>query len=170
MMARRARTAWVSFWSLLDSENVRLFVWPYYMSLLTWGIYAAVWAQGITIVEPEMGHTVYVAWVWAHITGTLSVMIGLLLREGGKTLAEMTTFMLFRDWVGLWMQLGGHFCMGLVLIAYEVSGVRGAYFGQGVYSLFLVPPYIIGCTFLCLQTGRKLWRAEALNRRIEAGK
>lgn len=170
MMAQAARDFWDGFWSLLDSENVRLFVWPYYMSLLMWGLYAAFWAQGISIVEPEMGHTAYVAWVWAHILGTLSVMIGLLLREGGKTLAEMTTLMLFRDWMGLWLQLGGHVCMGLVLIAYEFSGIRGAYFGQGVYSLFLVPPYIIGCVFLTMQTGRKLWRAEALHRRIEAAK
>jgi len=154
------------FWTLLDSENVRLFVWPYYIALLAWGIYAAAWADAISIVEPEMGHVAYVAWVWAHIVGTLSVMSGLLLREGGKTLAEMTTVALFRDWMGLWLQLGGHFCMGLVLSLYEVAGFRGAYFGQGVYSLALVPPFIIGCTFLCLQAGRKLVRAEMLNRRL----
>ncbi|GAA2436236.1 hypothetical protein [Mycolicibacterium llatzerense] len=154
------------FWTLLDSENVRLFVWPYYLSLLAWGIYAAAWADAITIVEPEMGHITYVAWIWAHLIGTVSVMTGLVLREGGKTLNEMTAVSLFRDWMGLWLQLGGHVCMGLVLILYETSGIRGAYFGQGVYSLFLVPPYIIGCTFLSLQTGRKLWRAETLNRRL----
>jgi hypothetical protein len=167
MMARRA---WSSFWALLDSENVRLFVWPYYMALLLWGLYAAFWAQGISIVEPEMGHTVYVAWVWAHILGCSSVILGLIMREGGKTLAEMSTAMLFRDWMGLWLQLGGHACMCLVLIAYESSGIKGAYFGQGVYSLFLVPPFIIGCTFLTLQTVRKLLRAEALHRRIEDAK
>ena len=154
------------FWTLLDSENVRLFVWPYYLFLLAWGIYAAVWADVIGIVEPEMGHVAYVSWVWAHIVGTLSVMAGLLLREGGKTLAEMNTVALFRDWMGLWLQLGGHFCMCMVLVLYEVSGIRGSYFGQAIYSQFLVPPFIIGCTFLCLQTGRKLYRAEMLNRRL----
>lgn len=152
------------FWELLDSETVRLFVWPFYMGLLAWGIYATFWAQPIAIVESVLGHTFYNLWVWTCVAGTLSVMIGLTLRHGGKSVAEMTTPMLLSDYIGLWMQLGGHICMGLVLLAFEVSAIQGAYFGQAVFSVFVIAPYTMGCGFLALQTARKLWHGEHLHR------
>lgn len=160
----RVQSAWTRFWELLDSETVRLFVWPYYIELLVWGVYATVVAQPISIVEPVMGHAFYNFWVWTQIPATLFVLLGLTMRHGGKPVAEMGPVLLFRDWLGLWLQLGGHVCMGLMLAAYEYSGIRGAYWGQGAFSLFLVPAYVLGCLFLALQTGRKLWHGEQLHR------
>lgn len=153
------------FWELLDSETVRLFVWPFYMGLLSWGIYATFWAQPIAFVEDVMGHAFYNLWVWTCIAGTLSVMLGLALRHGGKSVLQMTAPMLMSDYIGLWMQLGGHTCMGFVLLAFETSAVKGAYFGQSVFSVFVIAPYVLGCFFLALQTARKLWHGERLHRK-----
>lgn len=153
------------FWHILDSESVRLFVWPYYLALLAWAVYAAAWAQPIAFVEAVMGHTFWNLWVWIQIPGTLSVMIGLGLRHGGKPVAQMSAPALFSDYLGLWMQLGGHLCMGFVLAAYEIAAVQGAYWGQATFSIFVVAPFVLGCIFLALGTGRKLWYAEHLYRR-----
>lgn len=115
-------------------------------------------------VEDVMGHTFYNLWVWTCVAGTLTVMIGLVLRHGGKSIAQMTDPMLLSDYVGLWMQVGGHVCMGLVLFAYEVSAIQGAYFGQAVFSVFVIAPYVLGCQFLAIQCLRKLWHGEKLHR------
>jgi hypothetical protein len=154
------------FWYLLDSESVRLFVWPYYFFLLLWGIYASIWAQPISIVEPALGHWFYNFWVWMQIPGTLSVMIGLVLRHGGKSVFEMTSPALFRDYLGLWMQFGGHSCMGFILAAYEIAAIRTAYWGQAVFSIFAIAPFVLGCAFLALQTARKLVVAEGFHRTV----
>jgi hypothetical protein len=156
------------FWELLDSESVRLFVWPYYLALLAWGLYAAFFAQPISLIEPTMGHLFYRIWCWVQIPGTLFVLVGLVLRHGGKPIAQMGPVLLFRDYLGLWMQMGGHACMGLVLLAFEVAAVKGAYWGQATFSVFAIAPYVLGCVFLTIQTGRKLWLGEKLHRRREA--
>lgn len=159
-----ARSTGKAFTKMLDSENVRLFVWPYYISLLAWGVYATIWAWPINVVEPVMGRTAYLIWVWMFIPGTLFVMIGLVLRHGGKPIAEMGPVLLFSDYLGLWMQLGGHACMGLLLFAYEVSIVKGGFWGQPLFSFFAIAPYVLGCVFLTAQTGRKLRYGVLLHR------
>lgn len=151
------------FWELIDSETVRLFVWPFYFGLLCWGIYGTFFAAPIQFVYPVMGETLYNVWVWIHIPGTLAVLVGLILRHGGTPLAQMTTPMLFRDYMGLWMQLGGHVCMFFALLTYELSAIRGAYWGFAAFSIFALAPYVLGCLFLAIQTGRKLWRGETLH-------
>jgi hypothetical protein len=149
---------------LLDSETVRLFVWPYYVALLIWGVYGTFFAAPSVLVEPVMGHLAYNLWIWMNIGGTSFVLIGLILRHGGKPIAEMNTPQLFTDYLGLWMQFGGHVCMGLVLFTYEYAGIVGAYWGQAAFTLFIIPPYVGGCMLLSLQTARKLWHAEKLHR------
>lgn len=152
------------FWELLDSETVRLFVWPYYLALLAWGIYATIFAQPISVIEPVMGHAFYNLWVWLQIPGTLFVLVGLVMRHGGKPLHEMGPVLLFSDYLGLWMQTGGHACMGLLLLAYEVAIVRGGFWGQPLFSFFAIAPFVLGCMFLALQTGRKLRHGALLAR------
>lgn len=152
------------FWQLLDSETVRLFVWPFYFGLFCWGVYGSVWAQPLALVEDTMGHVFYDLWVWTCLAGTLTVLTGLAMRHGGKSITEMTGPMLLSDYIGLWMQVGGHICMGLVLFAFEVAAIDGSYFGEAVFSVFAIAPYTLGCAFLALQTLRKLWHGEKLHR------
>jgi hypothetical protein len=154
------------FWELLDSETVRLFVWPFYAGLLAWGIYAAFWAEPPTLIQETMGGTIYVVWNTCTIIGTLAVMAGLVLRHGGAPIGQITNPQAERDYLGLILQTGGHATMFLVLLAYEVAGVTGAYWGQGAFSLFAIGPYVIGCLFLALQTFRKLVLIEKVHRRV----
>lgn len=160
---RTVRQVRTTFDSMLDSETVRLFVWPFYLGLLAWGVYASIWAWPLSIVEAVMGRSLYLAWLWMHIPGTLFVMIGLALRHGGKPLDEMGPILLFSDYLGLYMQRGGHICMGLLLFMYEVSVVKGGYWGQPLYSFFVIAPYVLGCGFLALQTHRKIKRGKLLH-------
>lgn len=153
------------FWRQLDSESVRLFVWPFYFGLLCWGIYATIWAWPLSVVEPVMGHSVYLVWLWLHIPGTLFVMVGLILRHGGKPIDEMGPILLFGDYLGLHMQRGGHICMCLLLFMYEASIVAGSFWGQPLYSFFAIAPYVAGCAFLALQTHRKIRHGERSHRR-----
>lgn len=146
---------WAKFWVLMDSESVLPFVWIYYIALLLWGIYATIWAQPINVVDQIMGHTVYNAWVWIQIPATLSVMTGLALRQDKAVAHEMSDRQLFRDYMGLWMQVGGHSCMFFVLLTFEIAAVAGGHWGDGAFSIFAIAPYVLGCLFLMLQTGRK---------------
>jgi hypothetical protein len=112
-----------------------------------------------------MGQTTYNAWVWMPIPATLSAMAGLALRHGGSALDEMSTPLLFRDWMGLFMQCAGHAAMFPVLLVFEITGVAGSYWGQPVISVFLISSYTIGVALLALQCGRKIWRGRQLGRR-----
>lgn len=155
------------FWVLLDSETVRLFVWPFYLALQAWAIYGIFFAAPIEFVQAVMGAFAYDLWLWMCLAGTSSVLTGLALRRGGTPVAQMSWPMLYRDYLGLWMQLGGHLCMFLVLAVYEVSAIRGAHWGQAAFSIFALAPYVLGCLFLALQTARKLWHGERLHRAID---
>jgi hypothetical protein len=151
------------FLEMVDSETVRLFLWPFYFALLCWGVYASFFAAPIQFVYPVMGRVLYDVWVWIFIPASLFVMIGLAIRHGGKSLAEMTTPMLFTDYVGLWMQLGGHVSVFFAATAFEVSAIKAAPWGLAAFPIFLLAPYVPGCLFLAVQTGRKLWQGEALH-------
>jgi hypothetical protein len=142
------------FVGMLDSETVKLFVWPYYLTLFAWGIYGSFFAAPPTIVLPAMGRIVYNLWVWQHMTGTSLVMIGLLWPN---------------KYIGLWLQLGGNFTMFLVLLAYEVSGIYESWWGQGTYSLFAIAPYVLGCLFLAMTCVRKLYLVRKTQKQIEEG-
>jgi hypothetical protein len=53
-----------------------------------------------------------------------------------------------------------------VLFAFEFSGIYGAYWGLAAFSLFIIPPYVLGCVTLTLQAARKVWRIEMLQREL----
>lgn len=157
-MSDRIRSAWARFWDLLDSDSVRPFIPAYYFPLFLWGIYGTFVAHPIALIVDQMGPLVYNVWLWLQIPATVVAMAGLALRHGGSSLAEMSNPLLFRDWLGLWMQFGGHACMHLVLLTFVITGVAGAYWGQPVFSVFAISSYVVGTAVLALQCARKLWR------------
>lgn len=148
----RAFLTW--FWKQIDEEKVEMFVWGYYITLLTWGILAAFFVAPIRVVQNIMGHELYYAWVWMNIIGTLCVMTGLLL-PGPKG-----------HYLGLWLRLGGNACMGLVLFAFEYSGLKTLPLPRDdslmIFILLAMAPYVLGCVFLALQASRQLWLIEKL--------
>jgi hypothetical protein len=161
-MPEPVRKALARFWELIDSESVRAFVWPYYLAFLTWGIYGTFFAAPVTIVYPVMGPLMYNLWIWSCIAGPAAVMLGLMLgpiiglaghREEGV-------------YAGLLMQVFGNAGVALVLFAFEFSGIYGAYWGLAAFSLFIIPPYVLGCVTLTLQAARKVWRIEMLQREL----
>lgn len=161
-MPDTVRRALVRFWALIDSESVRAFVVPYYLAFLTWGIYGSFFAAPITIVEPVMGHWVYDLWIWSCIAGPAAVMLGLAMGPVAGRLGRRED----AAYAGLWTQALGNAGVGLVLLAFEFSGIVGAYWGQAAFSLFIIPPYILGCFTLTLQALRKLWRIEVVQREL----
>src|SRR2546425_1174632 len=80
--------------------------------------------------------------------GTLFVLIGWMLRPDRKTASRMGPVMRLSRYRGMWMQVGGHACMGLVLLAFEVAAIKGPYWGQATFSVFVIAPYVLGCVFL----------------------
>lgn len=156
------------FLKLLDSETVRLFVWPFYLVLLAFGVFAEVYLNKDNALSVAMGPSHYNLWVWTQITATLAVMIGLAMRHGGKPVAEMSDRLLWVDWMGLFMQLGGHICMFWVLLDFEIYTGGTIDWRSDViriYAVFALAAYVLGCLFLAAQVGRKIWHGEKLHRR-----
>lgn len=173
MSSRKGRVgiARKKFWALLDSESVRLFVWPYYLALLGYGFWAVCHKWPYNVVEPVMGPEIYHAWASMHIPGTLFVLIGLLIRYHRYSISKMGKFLLFLDYLGLHMQRGGHACMAIILGMFETSMIIG--YTNGIiiqtYVMFLVAPYVLGCVFLTAQVHRKIVLGERLHKRINGG-
>lgn len=150
--------------TMIDGDSVRPFIWLFYIPLMAWGFYATLVAADLQMLGSTLGPVIYSIWEFAPIPGTLSVMIGLVLRHGGSALTEISRPLLYRDWLGLWMQFGGHSSMCLVLVAYEVSTISEASWGQPVISTFALSSYALGTALLALQCLRKIIRAEQLSR------
>lgn len=150
-LARRVRAA---LWKAILTEQVRPFVWLYYIALCVWGIYGTFFAAPATYVLPVMGQLVYDAWVWLQIVATLIVMCGLTLEDTAKSIR------LIRH--GVHLQTGGHACMFWVLLAYEVSAINATVWGEGTYSIFVISPYVVGCLLLTLQGIVKIVTAEQI--------
>lgn len=136
-----------AFWSTVFTDKVRPFVWVYYAALLIWGIYGTFFSAPATYVQPVMGHVVYSLWVWLHIAGTLIVISGLWLEGRTNTDGADTPL----EKVAVQLQTGGHACMFFVLFGYEVSAITATAFGEGVYSIFVIAPYVLGCLMLTVQ-------------------
>lgn len=158
------------FGRILDKNRVSpLWIVVYYIPLLAWGIFAAVWPEPISVVAPVMGQAFFVAWCWAHIPGTAIAMLGVGLRDNGNTPPELLSDAeLSRDFLGLAMQAFGHAAMCLVLLAYEYSVVVSALAGTSgraaEYSGFALSAFVAGTAFLSMQAVRDAWKGEQLNR------
>lgn len=137
-----------AFWSTVFTDKVRPFVWVYYAALFIWGVYGTFFSAPVTYVQPVMGHMVYNLWVWLHVLGTSVVMAGLYV-EGRTHTDDAHDTPLER--VAIQIQTGGHACMFFVLLGYEVSAIAETAFGEGVYGIFVIAPYVAGCILLTVQ-------------------
>jgi hypothetical protein len=133
-------TTRVGFVKMLDTENVKLYVWPYYLTLWAFGFCSIISTVPLTYVWPVMGDWFYQAWIAMMIVGTTLVMVGLLWRN---------------KYTGLLLQRGGNASMALVLAAYEVAAFD--IWGPAAFSFFAIAPYVLGCCFLTMTCVRKLW-------------
>lgn len=140
------RDWWREFWRQVYAKSVVPFVWIYYASLLIGAVDAIAWRPH-DFVPPGLGEF-YWPWVGVQIPAILSVMAGLLLPWFDRTMAAQ------RDRPDLWMQCGGHSCMFFVLLGYEVVDYPRRDFG-----FFAIAPYVLGCFFLMLMTGREAIQA-----------
>jgi len=129
----------------LDNKEVRRFVWLWYFPLFLWGIYGTFLASPNATVEPIMGHMVYNLWVWLCLLATSWVMVALTLRsETG-------------EYIGLWMQAGGHFAMFWVVLTFWVCAIVGTPWGAGSFGIFALSALPVGCLWLSAQAGREIW-------------
>ena len=134
---------------MLKSNSVRLYVWPYYIAITLWGIYGTFYAAPNATVAPVMGPTIYNAWIWLCIAAPLATMIGMLAPGHGK-----------QRYLGEGMQLGGNIGVGFVLTAFEYSALAGTPWGRGSFIVFVIPPYILGCTFLALRNALEIYETQ----------
>jgi heme exporter protein D len=141
MLLARVKAA---LWKAITTEQVRPFVWVYYLALWVWGMYGTFFAAPATYVEPVMGSLVYDVWVWLHIVATTIVMCGLSMESRTENQDALWN-------TSIRLQTGGHACMFFVLLAYEVSAISAVSFGEGTYSIFVISPYVIGCLLLTVQ-------------------
>lgn len=145
--------------SFIISDSVRNFIWIYYFAFFWWGFYGSVFAHPINLIVEPMGQFWYNVWVWTPIPATIIALGGLALRHGGSPADEITgPFQKRADFLGLWMQVGGHVCMFIVLLVFEITGIAGMYWGQPVFSVFLLAPYCLGVAVLAFQCVYKLHR------------
>lgn len=165
-----ALKAW--FMHRLDEDSVRQWIAPYCAVWITWAILAIFKLPPVSLIEDAMGHSVYVAWLWIAIYANGSVIAGLWMRHGGSAIANMSTPLLLRDWMGLFSQASGHImCSGLLLM-FEVSAIIGArdydgpnlYAGVTIFCAFMLLPWTLGTAFLCAQCLRKVQKGLQLER------
>lgn len=161
-MGETLRRTWFRIVQWLNSDSVLPYVWVYYIWLFLFGVYAVAWSEPVQGLDDNLGPAGYMWWAWMNIIGTASVMIGLTLRHGGTPVVQMSGRQLFSDWLGLWMQWGGHAAMFLVLLVAEIAGVSEISWGDDAFVLFLLAPYMQGCLILWLTTSLKLAKAAQL--------
>lgn len=162
----------------IESNSVRHLIPVFYTPWLLWAILATFWLPPVTIIQQAMGHSTYVFWLWLTIPGTLAPMVGLWLRDGGTDIEDMNSPILRKDWWGLALQWGGHSCMAVLLLLFEISAVKGAlaydgpssYAGMTIFAAFVLSSYNFGLFMLALQILFKLIRAEELKKFSEQGR
>lgn len=161
------------FWEFVEDDSVRNFIPLYYLPWLLWAIFATFLFPPVSILQDAMGHNAYIAWVWMTIPGAVGPLVGLMMRHGGSDIANMSTPLLLRDWMGLVLQGTGHAMMCVLLILFEISAVEGAinymqteglYAGMTILVAFLLSSYMFGTFVLSLQAVRKIQKGKQLKR------
>lgn len=143
--------------ALLASDSVRNFIWLYYACFIAWGVYGSFFAYPIDLIVKPMGQLVYNVWVWMPLIAAPVALIGLALRHGGSPADEIKGALLRRDFLGLWMQTGGHACMAVVLAVYIGTAFYYAEPGQPIISAILLVAYLVGVSFLAAQCVYKVY-------------
>lgn len=135
-----------AIWRTILSDKVRPFVWVYYVPLFLWGFFGTFFDLPSTYVKLVMGEFAYHGWILLHLFGTVTVMCGLLIEDRASDRTKV--------WHrALRLQTGGHFCMFLVLLAYEISAVEvSKIWGVDTYSAVTISPYVVGCLMLSVQS------------------
>lgn len=142
--------------ALLASDSVRNLIWVYYFWFLAWSVYGTFYAYPIRLIVEPMGQLVYNIWVWTPLVATPVALGGLAIRHGGSPAAEIRGPLLRADFLGLWMQVGGHACMAVVIGVFIGTGIMGAEPHQPIPSVFWMAAYFMGCCFLAAQCVYKL--------------
>lgn len=142
--------------ALLASDSVRNFIWIFYIGFLAWGFWGTFWAYPIDLIIDPMGIKVYDAWVWMPLLAIPTALLGLVLRHGGSPADEIDGNLLRRDFLGLWMQVGGHLCQAVTLAVYIGAGIYGAQHRQPIVSVFVFVPYLVSVLILAAQCVYKI--------------
>jgi len=142
---------------LLASDSVRNFIWLYYGWFIAGSVHLTFFSYPIPLIERSMGTLVYDVWAWMPLFAAPVALIGLGLRHGGSPADEIKGRLLRQDFLGLWMQVGGHVCMAVVLAVFIGTGWYGREPGQPVPSVFWLSAYLWGVGFLAAQCIYKLW-------------
>lgn len=141
--------------ALLRSDTVRTFVWLYYLWFIAGSVHLVFFARPLKLLEESMGG-LYTAWAWLPLIAAPTALIGLALRHGGSPADDIRGPLLRKDFLGLWMQAGGHTAMTLVLAVYVASVFYGADVGQPTPSAYWLSAYFISCAILAAQCGYKI--------------
>jgi hypothetical protein len=137
--------------AILASDSVRNFVWLFYFWFIAGNIDLAFYSYPIKLVVDPMGMLVYDVWAWMPLVAAPTALLGLVLRHGGSPADEIHGRLLRRDFLGLWMQVGGHACMSVVLGVYIAAGWYGRDAHQPIPSVYWLTAYFVGVTLLAAQ-------------------
>lgn len=125
------RSAWKDLMEVIDSRTVRLFQVIMYFFFWLNGVYAAFFAEPLSVVDAAMGSASYAVWVWLNIICPIMVLGGCLM-AGRVRNGKLTR----RTANGLLLQVFGDLGMTFTLGAYWVSMLYSAWWGKGTSSLF----------------------------------
>lgn len=154
VLRRRPIRNW--FKEILRSDSVRSFVWLYYFWFIVASIHLSFFSYPVSLIIEPMGQMVYDAWAWMPLLAAPVALGGLALRHGGSPADEIRGQLLRRDFLGLWMQVGGHACMTVVLAVFIGTGWYGAEPGQPTPSVYWLCAYLMGVAFLTAQCAYKI--------------
>lgn len=143
---------------LLRSDSVRTLIWVYYFWFIAGSIHLVFFSYPIRIIVEPIGQLWYVAWAWMPLIAAPTALIGLALRHGGSPADDIRGRLLRQDFLGLWMQIGGHAMMSIVLGVFIVTALIGADPGQPTPSAYWLSAYFMGCVFLTAQCVYKVLR------------
>lgn len=141
---------------LLRSDSVRNFVWLYYAWFIIASIHLTFFSYPVSLIVEPMGLVVYDAWAWMPLFAAPAALGGLALRRGGTSPDAIHGQLLRRDFLGLWMQVGGHACMTVVLAVFIGTALYGAEPGQPTPSAYWLGAYLMGVLFLTAQCAYKI--------------
>lgn len=146
---RRAIRGWLR--TILVSDSVRRFIWVYYFWFIVASLDLTFYSYPIVLIVDQMGQIVYNAWAWTPLVAAPVALAGLVLRYGGSPEEAIPTPLLRRDFLGLWMQIGGHACMTVVLAVYIGTAWYGRASHQPIPSVYWLAAYLMGVGFLAAQ-------------------
>lgn len=136
---------------LIRSDSVRNFIWLYYFWFIVGSLDLTFYSYPINLIVNPMGQWIYNAWAWMPLIAAPVALAGLWLRHGGSPADQIHGRLLRQDFLGLWMQIGGHACMTVVLGVFIVTAWIGRAPHQPIASAYWLMAYFMGVAFLTAQ-------------------